>query len=141
MKNEKRFKGKMSEEYRLINLALPHFEELQEQVGEAVAAFQKDPRLPALRVIDIGCGDGVTSFTILRSRRDVYLVCLDNEEEMVRQARIPLLAWGCGERLNCLDIRTDIREGQATWYGHAVTVVRRGRDGSGIGKRADRRIL
>lgn len=80
----------MSEEYRLISLALPHFEELQEQVGKAVAAFQPDPKAPVVRVIDIGCGDGVTSFTILEARNDVFLVCLDSEENMVRQARINL---------------------------------------------------
>lgn len=90
MNDEQRFKGKMSEEYQLISLALPHFEELQAQVGKAVAAYQADPKTPILRVIDIGCGDGVTSHTILRSRGDVYLVCLDSEEEMVRQAKINL---------------------------------------------------
>jgi ubiquinone/menaquinone biosynthesis C-methylase UbiE len=90
MNNEGRFKGKMSEEYQLISLALPHFEELQAQVGKAVGRHQADPRTAALRVIDIGCGDGVTSHTILRSRGDVYLVCLDSEEEMIRQAEINL---------------------------------------------------
>jgi len=90
MNDEKRFKGKMSEEYQLISLALPHFEELQLQVGKAVGAYRADPETATLRAIDIGCGDGVTSHTILRSRGDVHLVCLDSEEEMVRQAEINL---------------------------------------------------
>ena len=90
MNDERRFKGKMSEEYQLISLALPHFEELQSQVGKAVGEYQAKPNTPTLRVMDIGCGDGVTSHTILRSRGDVYIVCLDSEEEMIRQAKINL---------------------------------------------------
>ena len=90
MNDEQRFKGRMSEDYQLISLALPHFEELQEQVGKAVAAYQKGPGTSMLRVIDIGCGDGVTSHSILHSRPDVLLVCLDSEEQMLSQAEVNL---------------------------------------------------
>ena len=39
MSVERRFKGAMSEEYKLIRLALPHFEELQGYVAEAVVDY------------------------------------------------------------------------------------------------------
>ncbi|MFQ5861342.1 MAG: class I SAM-dependent methyltransferase [Dehalococcoidia bacterium] len=87
---EHRFQGAMSEEYKLINLALPHFEELQAQVGKAVADYQNDYQVPILHAIEIGCGNGVTSHAILKARRDLFLVCLDSEEEMIQQANINL---------------------------------------------------
>jgi ubiquinone/menaquinone biosynthesis C-methylase UbiE len=85
MVDEHRFKGAMSEEYKLIRLALPHFDQLQRLVGEAVANYVTVSSPPC--VLDVGCGDGVTSDTILSSRTDVMVTALDNEEKMVEQAR------------------------------------------------------
>lgn len=80
----------MSDEYRLIGLALPHFEELQKQTADAVADYNAGPKVPVLNVVDIGCGNGVTAHAILQMRGDIHLKCLDNEAEMVRQAKVNL---------------------------------------------------
>jgi len=87
MDSEYRFKGAMSEEYRLIKLALPHFEELQEQVASAVAEYQKRAARSKLDGIDVGCGDGVTAHAILNKVPGIHLVCLDNERKMIEQAQ------------------------------------------------------
>jgi ubiquinone/menaquinone biosynthesis C-methylase UbiE len=86
MTAERRFKGALSEEYRLIRLALPHFEELQSHVASVAAAYHPAEPSPTIRILDLGCGDGVTSDAILSSRRDALVTALDNEEKMVEQA-------------------------------------------------------
>ena len=87
MDSEFRFKGAMSEEYRLIKLALPHFEEMQERVAGAVLEHQKSTGRSDMAGMDIGCGDGVTAHAILASISGVHLICLDNERKMIDQAR------------------------------------------------------
>jgi ubiquinone/menaquinone biosynthesis C-methylase UbiE len=71
----------MSADYLLIRSALPDFEDLQRLVAEAVADHSTGP----LRVLDLGCGDGVTSRTILSLCPHVQITALDSEETMVAQ--------------------------------------------------------
>jgi hypothetical protein len=67
---ERRFQGVMTEDYLLVRRAVPAFDEFQRLVVEAVAAHSSpDPSRP-LRVLDLGCGDGVTSAAILSRRLD-----------------------------------------------------------------------
>jgi hypothetical protein len=73
MTAEYRFRGAMSEEYRLIRLAIPGFEELQAFVGEVMSRYPPPSGQPFIEVLEIGCGDGVTSATILSSRKDCLL--------------------------------------------------------------------
>lgn len=86
MNGEQRFKGFLSEEYQLINQALPHFEELQLHVQRAVSNYHKRTVEIVLKVIEIGCGSGATSYAILNARSDIYLVGIDNEINMINQA-------------------------------------------------------
>jgi len=86
MSSEHRFRGALSEEYSLIRLAIPHFEELQACVGEVVSRYPSDDGGQRIQVLEIGCGDGVTSAKILSSRKDCFLTALDSEEKMIGQA-------------------------------------------------------
>jgi ubiquinone/menaquinone biosynthesis C-methylase UbiE len=76
----------MSEEYRLIRLTIPGFEKLQAFLGEVISRYRPDSRGQSIEVLEIGCGDGATSATILGSRDDCLLTALDNEEKMIEQA-------------------------------------------------------
>lgn len=76
----------MSADYLLIRSALPNFEELQRLVAEAVAGCVPRGSAACLRVLDLGCGDGVTTETILSRCPDVQITALDSEESMVGQA-------------------------------------------------------
>jgi tRNA (cmo5U34)-methyltransferase len=83
---ERRFKGSMSEQYRLVRLAIPDFDELQGLVADVVASYpSRGPSAPT-RVLDLGCGDGATSATILSRRPDASVTALDSEDTMVRRA-------------------------------------------------------
>lgn len=76
----------MSTDYLLIRSALPNFDELQCLVAEAVANCAPCGPAVRLRVLDLGCGDGVTSHTILSRCPDVQITALDSEAAMVNQA-------------------------------------------------------
>jgi cyclopropane fatty-acyl-phospholipid synthase-like methyltransferase len=76
----------MSADYLLIRSALPDFIELQRLVSDAVAGHATHCPGARLRILDLGCGDGVTSHTILSQCPDVQITALDNEESMVGQA-------------------------------------------------------
>jgi SAM-dependent methyltransferase len=84
--SERRFRGAMSEDYLLVRGAVLAFDEFQRLVAEAVAAHPSpDPSAP-LRVLDLGCGDGVTAGAILSRRPDALLTALDSEEAMATRA-------------------------------------------------------
>jgi SAM-dependent methyltransferase len=83
---ERRFQGAMSLDYQLVRLAIPHFEEVQRQVAEAVAAHVPADGSTSLRVLELGCGDGMTSASILARRPDVILTALNNEPGMIGHA-------------------------------------------------------
>ena len=90
MTTEYRFRGAMSEEYRLIRLAIPGFEELQATVREVLAHYQPHPNGQGIEILEIGCGDGMTSAIILSSRKDCVLTALDSEANMIEQAATTL---------------------------------------------------
>jgi ubiquinone/menaquinone biosynthesis C-methylase UbiE len=84
MSAENRFQGAMSEGYRLVRRAIPDFDHVQNLVAEAVAG---QSAAGPLRVLDVGCGDGVTSATILARCPNVLVTSLDSEADMIAQAQ------------------------------------------------------
>lgn len=85
-KTEQRFAGRMSDEYRLIQEVLPHFEQMQKLIGAEVSRLpRKKDQVP--EILDLGCGDGATSFYILNQNPDVRITAIDNEPNMLKQAR------------------------------------------------------
>lgn len=86
---DRRFKGVMSQDYLLVRQAIPDFNELQGLVADTVAGYCPAEPGP-IRVLDLGCGDGVTSLTLLSRRQDMLLTSLDIEEQMVKQAALNL---------------------------------------------------
>jgi tRNA (cmo5U34)-methyltransferase len=87
---ERRFQGVMSEDYLLVRRAVPAFDEFQRLVAEAVGGHPSPGPAVPLRVLDLGCGDGVTSATILSGRPDVWVTALDSEEAMAARATVTL---------------------------------------------------
>ena len=108
-KAERRFRGALSNEYALIRKALPHCDDLQRHIRAAVAAYRASHG--PIRVIEIGCGTGVTSEAILSARTDLTLTALDNEVRMVRQAvrrlKKPIAARRC--QVLCVDALAHLR--------------------------------
>jgi len=89
MKN-KRFHGKIWEEYQLFTLACPHFEELQNTLAKTIALEFKDKNISEIKVLEIGCGPGFTTLVILDSDERAKVTAIDNESIMIEQAKIIL---------------------------------------------------
>ena len=85
MPDEKRFSGKMGEDYDLLKLAYPKYDELHQILANAVAGHPSDGN-KKLKALDMGCGSGITAEYILGSRNDLFLTALDNELKMISQA-------------------------------------------------------
>jgi ubiquinone/menaquinone biosynthesis C-methylase UbiE len=83
----------MAEGYRLIRRAIPGFDEVQSQVAGAVADHAALLHSTSLQVLDLGCGDGITSHTILSRCNDVFVTALDGEQGMMTQAQENLVSF------------------------------------------------
>lgn len=93
MNGEKRFHGKLSTEYRLFKRARPQWDELERQIGAAIACHRPSKATGPLEVVELGCGTGFTTAAILAARPNVRLSTVDNEGQMVAQARRNLRSW------------------------------------------------
>jgi tRNA (cmo5U34)-methyltransferase len=94
MKTDRRFKGRMSDEYDLIRRVIPHFDMLQNQVAAKIAGLKN----PKPKILEIGCGNGLTTAAILSARPDASVIALDNEPKMIIKAK--------------KNLQTDIRHGR-----------------------------
>jgi tRNA (cmo5U34)-methyltransferase len=90
---ERRFAGRLSEEYQLVKRAYPHYDEMHSRIGQVIAKYQPVSGRAEIDALDIGCGDGITADVILASRPNVALICIDNEPRMVESARKNLAEW------------------------------------------------
>lgn len=83
---ERLFAGQISAEYEMLKLICPAAAEMSGRVGGVVAGL---PAAPAgcLRVVEIGCGTGITTQALLLARSDLAVKAVDNEPAMLGQAR------------------------------------------------------
>ena len=85
--DQKRFSGKVGEEYELFKMVCPHYDELQEAIGYAIASRFKDSDNSEIKALEIGCGSGYTTSIVLDSDKRVNVTAIDNEPIMIDQAR------------------------------------------------------
>jgi tRNA (cmo5U34)-methyltransferase len=92
---ERLFSGLIGEEYELLRLMHPEAAEMSQRVGNLVGSYKnkKSTGQETLKVLEIGCGTGITSLALLHSREDIYLISVDNEPTMLNQARKNLAPW------------------------------------------------
>lgn len=87
LNKDDRFSGTPGEEYELLLMAYPHYEELQNTVGQSIKETFAESDAKELNILEIGCGTGITSKVLLDSDQRVKLAALDNEEIMLNQAK------------------------------------------------------
>lgn len=86
MVGEQRFSGKMGQEYDLLKGAYPKYDELHQVLADIIAGQVSQNSESNINTLEVGCGSGITSEFILKSRRDLFLTAIDNEPKMVTQA-------------------------------------------------------
>ncbi len=94
---ERRFAGKLSDDYPLWRLARPFLDEVHEAFAKELCGFTKG-RSDPLRVLDIGMGDGAITKILLQDAK-LDVTGIDNEPKMIEQARKALRASIAGGRL------------------------------------------
>ena len=89
---ERRFAGKLSDDYPLWRLARPFLDEVHEAFAKELRGFTKGRSRP-LRGLDIGMGMGDGAITkILLQDAKLDVTGIDNEPKMIEQARGALRA-------------------------------------------------
>ena len=78
-----RFADKIGAEYGLFALAAPHYGECQRLVAETAARI----RNPQPKILEIGCGTGLTTLELCRVMPRARITAVDNEQVMLNQAQ------------------------------------------------------
>lgn len=78
------FTGPIGAEYELLRLMCPNHVLLAQRVGETVALWRPGA---ALAGVEIGCGTGVSTLSLLAARDDLTLTAIDSAAKMLAQAR------------------------------------------------------
>jgi len=81
------FTGAIGAEYEMLRLICPTAAELAGMVGRRVADFRPGEALSGL---EIGCGTGVATLSLLSARADLRLLAVDSSPKMLEQARANL---------------------------------------------------
>uniref|UniRef100_W5K4M5 peptide chain release factor N(5)-glutamine methyltransferase n=1 Tax=Astyanax mexicanus TaxID=7994 RepID=W5K4M5_ASTMX len=87
----------------------PETEELVSLVLEDLQEQQKDKTRPALRCLEVGCGTGAISLSLLHSLPQLKAIALDKSQEAVCLTKENASRLGLDDRLNVhhLDVMTD----------------------------------
>jgi tRNA (cmo5U34)-methyltransferase len=93
---ERRFGGTLTSDYELFDLACPKGPILDATLAREIRRFRPNAPLEAL---ELGFGTGLTTRVVLESRPDVRVLAVDNEPEMLPQARKNLKTWLASGRL------------------------------------------
>lgn len=86
--SDHRFSGPIADDYdATFRLICPHLDELEQSVGNALLRLKDGVLTRPLKILDLGCGDGLTSKVLLETLGSIELVALDNEPKMLEQAK------------------------------------------------------
>ncbi|TVQ22177.1 MAG: class I SAM-dependent methyltransferase [Spirochaetaceae bacterium] len=104
MDERRRFEGELADEYELIRLAYPDFDEFQRGLCDAIRAHAQAPthvpaqasERPEASLVEIGTGNGFTTDLLLTDFPSMRITTIDNDPSMVRQARERFATDGAG---------------------------------------------
>lgn len=92
------FTGRLAEEYGLLTTICPNAAELTRKFAEYVGAWRRQTSQAGsaggpLLGIEIGCGTGRSTLSLLESRGDLKLIAFDSSAAMLEQAEENLAQW------------------------------------------------
>jgi SAM-dependent methyltransferase len=94
------FTGRIGEEYGFLSVICPNVAVLIRNLGAAVAAFEPEA---AIRGLEIGCGTGLSTLSLLSQRENLHLRALDASPAMLKQARDNLSDYVGAGRLELIE--------------------------------------
>lgn len=98
MNNSTRYSDSFEED-RLFYMVTPHYNELQEKVALSLREHLKSTSSTDLKVLELGCGTGITTQKILEINPGVSLCAIDNDEEVLTLAQDRLAEYEKNGRL------------------------------------------
>jgi tRNA (cmo5U34)-methyltransferase len=84
---ENPFTGRIAEEYKILEKICPAAAHLSQRIGKFVNAWEPGTESEILKILEIGCGTGVTTLALLHSRPDLRITGVDISPVMLEQAR------------------------------------------------------
>ena len=101
------FSGVLGENYDLLKHICPAAIEMSHLVGSVVKDYMPhqgcSTEVP-LTVVELGCGTGITTLSLLSGRSDLLVTAIDNEPTMLDQAKKSLAGYVNSESLLFLEI-------------------------------------
>jgi ubiquinone/menaquinone biosynthesis C-methylase UbiE len=89
-----RFSNVLGEEYNLFGKSVPHHDEFQDAVAGSIGRHAASLQTDTIRVVEGGCGTGITTARILEADERIVALGIDNEEKTIRQAQAVLQEYG-----------------------------------------------
>ncbi len=99
IKAEHQFKGAFAEDYAFLQLICPAVTECAQRSSVALAQLPGRPDGRPLKVLEIGCGSGLSTRAFLDARPDLFLEAIDLAPTMLDQARNNLASDVASEKL------------------------------------------
>jgi ubiquinone/menaquinone biosynthesis C-methylase UbiE len=99
-KDENLFTGPIGAEYRMLEMICPNAALLARRVADRVAAHRPGEKL---RVLEIGCGTGISTLPLLAAREHMSLTAIDSSAKMLDQARVHLVDWATAGRVEFVE--------------------------------------
>ncbi|WP_026223475.1 class I SAM-dependent methyltransferase [Methylosarcina fibrata] len=81
------FAGPIADEYNILKLICPPAAEISRRVGEFVGAWSPSYSYSRLKLLEIGCGTGITTTHLAACGDILDIVSVDNAPAMLSQAR------------------------------------------------------
>jgi tRNA (cmo5U34)-methyltransferase len=97
------FEGPIAEEYEILRLICPSAAEMSGRVGKFVGEWTPSYPAAQLNLLELGCGTGITTASLLASREDALIDSVDNAPAMLTQARQNLAAALAAKRLRLIE--------------------------------------
>jgi tRNA (cmo5U34)-methyltransferase len=105
-----RFANVLGDEYNLFEKAVPHHDEFQDKVGEAIKDYAATLQSDVISVVEGGCGTGLTTIRVLGADKRIKVVGIDNEEKTINQAKAILEDFGDRVTLEQEDLLEALRK-------------------------------
>ncbi len=95
--NTKRYTPNMLSEYDMLRIVIPSYDKLQDQLAGQILKHFKNSNI---KIIDVGCGSGLTSLAIMKKLPNADITLIDNDKSMIKRAKER-----CGQKLQyiCCD--------------------------------------
>lgn len=94
------FTGRIGEEYDFLGMMCPNVVVLTQKLGATIAAWRPGDTLQGL---EIGCGTGLSTLSLLSQCEGLHLRAFDASSAMLKQARANLAAYVDGGRVEFIE--------------------------------------